>query len=51
MLDKQRLTGIGLLEFLGAKHVNINDEFAGVCLMYQTYHRDEDKKPMPNPAD
>jgi hypothetical protein len=51
MLDKQRLTGIGLLEFIGAKHININDEFAGVCLMYQTYHRDEDKKPMPNPAD
>ena len=51
MLNKQRLTGIGLLEFLGAKHININDEFAGVCLMYQTYHRDEDKKPMPNPAD
>lgn len=51
MLNNQRLTGIGLLEFLGAKHININDEFAGVCLMYQTYHRDEDKKPMPNPAD
>lgn len=51
MLDRQRLTGIGLLEFVGAKHININDEFAGVCLMYQTYHRDEDKKPMPNPAD
>ena len=51
MLHQQRLTGIGLLEFMGAKHININDEFAGVCLMYQTYHRDEDKKPMPNPAD
>ena len=51
MLDKQRLTGIGLLEFLGAKHININDEFAGVCLMYQTYHGGEDKKGMPNPAD
>ena len=51
MLDKQRLTGIGLLEFMGAKHVNINDEFAGVCLMYQTYHGGEDKKNQPNPAD
>lgn len=51
MLDNQRLTGIGLLEFLGAKHININDEFAGVCLMYQTYHGGEDKKKMPNPAD
>ena len=51
MLDNQKLTGIGLLQFLGAKHININDEFAGVCLMYQTYHGEEDKKKMPNPAD
>ena len=51
MLDKQRLTGIGKLEFMGAKHININDEFAGVCLMYQAYHGEEDKKKMPNPMD
>lgn len=51
MLDKQKLTGIGRLEFMGAKHVNINDEFAGVCLMYQAYHGEEDKKLMPNPAE
>ena len=51
MLNNEKLTGIGLLQFLGAKHVNINDEFAGVCLMYQTYHGEEDKKKMPNPAD
>lgn len=51
MLDNQKLTGIGLLQFIGAKHININDEFAGVCLMYQTYHGEEDKKMMPNPAD
>ena len=48
MLDNQKLTGIGLLQFLGAKHININDEFAGVCLMYQTYHGEEDKQRMPN---
>lgn len=51
MLDKQKLTGIGRLQFLGAKHININDEFAGVCLMYQAYHGEEDKKKMANPAD
>ena len=51
MLDNQKLTGIGLLQFIGAKHININDEFAGVCLMYQTYHGEEDRKKMPNPAD
>jgi hypothetical protein len=28
MLDNQKLTGIGLLQFLGAKHININDEFS-----------------------
>lgn len=51
MLDNQRLTGIGLLEFVGANQIILNDEFAGICLMYKTYHGNEDKKPMPNPAD
>lgn len=51
MLNKQRLTGIGLIEFYGAKEILLTDEFAGVCLMYRTYHGNEDKKPMPNPAD
>ena len=51
MLNKQRLTGIGLIEFYGAKEILLTDEFAGICLMYKTYHGEEDKKPMPNPAD
>ena len=51
MLNKQRLTGIGLLEFYGAKEILLTDEFAGICLMYKTYHGNEDKKPMPNPTD
>ena len=51
MLNKQRLTGIGLVEFYGAKEILLTDEFAGICLMYKTYHGNEDKKPMPNPAD
>ena len=51
MLDKQKLTGIGLLEFYGAKEILLTDEFAGLCLMYKTYHGEEDKKKMPNPAD
>ena len=49
MLDKQRLTGIGLIEFYGAKEILLTDEFAGLCLMYKTYHGEEDKKPMPTP--
>lgn len=51
MLDKQRLTGIGLLEFVGASQIILNSEYAGICLMYRAYHGEEDKKLMPNPAD
>lgn len=51
MLDKQKLTGIGLLEFVGASQIVLNSEFAGLCLMYRAYHGEEDKKNMPNPAD
>jgi hypothetical protein len=29
----------------------LTDEFAGLCLMYQAVHGEEDKKFMPNPAD
>lgn len=50
MLDKKKLTGIGLLNFYGAKELLLTDEFGGLCLMYQTYHGEEDKKLMPNPA-
>lgn len=51
MLDKQRLTGIGRLEFMGANQVILNDEYAGVTLMYQAIHGGEDKVGMPNPID
>ena len=51
MLDKQKLTGIGLIEFLGANQIILNDEFAGICLMYKTYHGEEDKQLMPNPVE
>ena len=51
MLDGKRLTGIGTLEFLGASQLILNDEYAGLCLMYQAIHGIEDKKNMPNPQD
>ena len=51
MFDKTHLTGIGELQFLGATQTIINDEFAGVCLMYEATHGGEDKKYMPNPRD
>ena len=49
MLDKKKLTGIGLLEFLGANQIILTDEFAGICLMYRTYHGEEDRKKLANP--
>lgn len=44
MLNHKDLTGIGHIEFLGANQIVLTDEFAGLCLMYQTYHGVEDKK-------
>ena len=50
MLDGEKLTGIGKIEFLGANQIILNNEFAGLCLMYKTYHGEEDKQLMPNPS-
>lgn len=46
MFNNQHLTGIGTLTFLGAKQMPINDEFAGLSLIYLAIHGDEDKKNM-----
>lgn len=51
LFNDQRLTGIGKLEFLGANQMILTDEYAGLCVMYQAIHGEEDKKNMPNPAD
>ena len=51
MFNNKHLTGIGTLQFLGANQLIINDEFAGISLMYQAIHGEEDKKFMPNPQD
>ena len=51
MFNEQRLTGIGKLEFLGANQMILTDEYAGICLMYQAIHGEEDKKNMPTPQD
>ena len=51
MIDEQHLTGIGTLHFLGANQIILNDEFAGLSLMYSAIHGEEDKKGMTNPAD
>lgn len=51
MFNEQRLTGIGKLHFMGATQLIINDEFAGVNLLYSAIHGEEDKKGQLNPAD
>lgn len=51
MLDKQRLTGIGKLEFIGMNEILLTDEYAGLCLMYRTYHGEEDKKFLSDPIE
>lgn len=51
MLNNQRLTGIGLTEFLGCNQIVLNDEYAGLCLMYRVVHGEEDKKNMLTPQD
>ena len=51
MLNGKHLTGIGDLQFLGANQLILNDEYAGVSLMYHTIHGEEDKKNMLNPID
>ena len=51
MFADAKLTGIGRTEFYGATEIIQNDEFAGVCLLFNVYHGEEDKKMMPNPAD
>ena len=49
MLDRKHLTGIGNLEFIGANQILLTDEYAGLCLMYQAIHGEEDKSPMVTP--
>lgn len=41
-INNQRLTGIGKVQFLSANQMIINDQFAGITLMYQVIHGGED---------
>jgi hypothetical protein len=51
MFNNKHLTGIGTLEFYGAKLVPLSDQYAGLCLQYVAIHGGEDQKKMPNPND
>lgn len=43
MLNNQKLTGIGRLQFVTAQEIVMTDEFSGLCLMYQATHGGEDE--------
>ena len=51
MFNDKHLTGIGKLEFMGANQLIINEEFAGISLMYSAVHGEEDKINLPNPIE
>lgn len=51
MISDKHLTGIGELQFLGASNLIINEEFAGITLVYAAIHGGEDKNPMLNPIE
>ena len=51
MIDGQKLTGIGQMEFLGANQMLLTDEYAGLCLLYRAVHGEEDRKKAPNQVD
>ena len=51
MLNNKHLTGIGNLQFIGANQMILNENYAGLCVLYQAVHGEEDKQGMPNPKD
>lgn len=51
MLNDQRLTGIGKIEFVGANQMILTDEYAGICIMYEIKHGEEDKVNAPKLED
>lgn len=51
MVDGKHLAGIGKTQFLGANQIILNDEFAGISLMYGVINGEDDKKNMLNPTD
>lgn len=51
MLNGQRLTGIGKLEFVGASQIPLTSDYAGLCLIYSAIHGDEDKLNAPKESE
>ena len=51
LFNGRYLSGIGELQFLGANQLLLNDEFAGLTLMYSAVHGEDDKVNSPNEKD
>lgn len=51
LFNRKHLSGIGLLEFVGASRAVYNDEFIGLSMMYTAIHSDDDQKNSPNIKD
>jgi hypothetical protein len=51
LFNGRHLSGIGELQFLGANQLLLNDEFAGLTLMYSAVHGEDDKVNSPNEKD
>ena len=51
MFNGKHLTGIGELQFVGAKLDIFDEKLGGMALSYNAIHGGEDKHKMPNPAD
>lgn len=51
LFNESRLTGIGKLHFIGAKQILLTNEYAGICLMYEAIHSEDDKKKAKDPED
>ena len=49
MFNNAHLSGIGETQFLGMNQIILNEEFAGLSLMYAAIHSEDDKKNMANP--
>lgn len=49
IFNNKKFTGMGRLQFLGCKIVGINNEFAGVALLYGAVHGGEDQIGQANP--
>ena len=51
MFNNKHLSGIGTLKFMGASQMLLTEHYAGLCVLYEATHGEEDKKGMPNPVD